>query len=137
MTVEPRIPPPEGRCPACGREALLIRKPLYEGFRKVGESVSCSACGHAFTAEELPAARKPSQPAVFTEADRTRIADPFAKDERGRLCRYCRHYTVNPFRQWCGLHRRETEATDACPRFEAREASAESGGSKTEEKPPF
>jgi len=115
----------------------LIRKPLYEGFRKVGESVTCSACGHALTPEELPAGRRPSKPAVFTEADRTRIADPFAGDERGRLCRYCRHYTVNPFRQWCGLHRRETEATDTCPRFEVREEPGAFDRLAQQEKPPF
>jgi len=134
MTDERRTPPAESRCPACGREVLLLRKPVYDGFRKTGESLTCSACGHVFADSELTAAGGPSRPRVFTDADRTRAPDPFAADERGRLCRYCRNYTVNPFRQWCGRHRREVAATDTCPQFEARPAGEEGN---EEKKPPF
>lgn len=136
MTADRSTPPAEGRCPACGREVLLIRRPVYEGFRKTGESLVCSACGHVFGADEQPEATGPVRPKVFADTDRSRDPDPFARDERGRLCRYCRHYTVNPFRQWCGLHRREVEATDQCPQFEARPLKALSPSDAGEKKPP-
>jgi hypothetical protein len=52
----------------------------------------------------------------------------FAEEERGRMCRYCREYVVNPFLQRCGLHRCEVEATDTCPRFEPKKTSSADGG---------
>lgn len=136
-TADSRKPPAEARCPACGRDVLLVRKPVYDGFRKTGETIVCSSCGHTFAEAELPKSGKPPRPQVFTEADRTHGTDPFAGDERGRLCRYCVHYTVNPFRQWCGLHRREVEATDTCDRFESRPASVGGEKPRKTEKPLF
>jgi len=45
--------------------------------------------------------------------------DIFAEDEKGRNCRYCKHYVVNPFTQRCGLHGRTVEATDTCEDFQS------------------
>ena len=87
---------------------------MYEGFNKVGEKRFCSACGHAFDdADEIPSAARKAAP-IFTAADRPRTLDIFKDDEKGRNCRYCRHYIVNPFTQRCGLHEREVKATDYC-----------------------
>ncbi len=108
------------RCPACGREALLLRAPRYEGLKKTGEDLTCSACGHAFPDEASVPFLTADRPAVFTDADRSAVVDPFAHDERGRLCRYCAHYVVNPFLQWCARHKREVQATDVCDRFERK-----------------
>ena len=107
-------------CPACGREALLLRAPRYEGLKKTGEELTCSACGHAFADEAAVPFRAAPRAEVFTEADRSVVVDPFARDERGRLCRYCAHYVVNPFLQWCARHQREVQATDICGEFEPK-----------------
>jgi hypothetical protein len=68
-----------------------------------------------------------SEQAVFTDADRSADVDVFEENEAGHLCRYCVHYVVNPFMQWCALHKREVEATDTCDRFEKAEEQANDG----------
>lgn len=103
-------------CPACGRDSWLLRKPVYEGFTKTGESLSCALCGHRFASEE-EIAFKDRRPKVFSEKDRPRPVQVFHEDEKGRMCRHCAEYVVNPFLQRCGLHRCEVEATDTCPHF--------------------
>ena len=106
----------ELRCPACGQDAWLARKPIYDGFTKTGESLTCALCGHAFASEaEIPF--KDNRPKVFTEDDRPRPVPVFREDEKGRMCRYCAEYVVNPFLQRCGLHQCEVQATDTCPHF--------------------
>ncbi|MBU4459678.1 MAG: hypothetical protein KJ579_03840 [Verrucomicrobia bacterium] len=107
----------EIHCPGCGRDSLLLRAPRYEGFTRVGEDLSCAACGHSFASEDEVPFREEKKVSVFTEADRSVVVDVFKDDPRGRLCRYCAHYVVNPFRQWCGLHRKEVEATQTCAKF--------------------
>jgi hypothetical protein len=108
---------PEIVCPACGAEALLLRQPRYEGFTKVGESLRCAACGHFFAGEdEVPYKHRP-EAEIFTDADRSAEVKVFSEGEADRLCRHCVHYVVNPFMQWCGLHKREVEATDTCGKF--------------------
>ena len=106
----------ELRCPACGQDAWLARKPRYDGFTKVGETLSCALCGHVFANEaEIPF--KDNRPKVFSENDRPRPVKVFREDEKGKMCRYCAEYVVNPFLQRCNLHRCEVEATDTCPHF--------------------
>ena len=110
----------EIRCPGCGDETLLLRQPIYEGFTKVGETLSCATCGYTFENEEdVPYKHQPSVQ-VFTDADRPAAVEVFSENEAERLCHRCVHYVVNPFMQWCGLHRREVEATDTCPSFKRK-----------------
>ena len=109
----------ELRCPACGRDSWLRRAPIYDGFTKTGESLTCALCGHAFASEaEIPF--KDNRPKVFSEADRPRPVQVFREDEKGRMCRYCAEYVVNPFLQRCGLHKCEVQATDTCPHFKPK-----------------
>jgi predicted RNA-binding Zn-ribbon protein involved in translation (DUF1610 family) len=110
-------------CPACGEETLLLRKPRYEGLSKVGETLSCSSCGHEFASEEDVPYRQRDAVNVFTDEDRSEDVHLFEDDE-ARLCRHCRHYVVNPFTQWCGVHKKEVAATDSCDRFERNEEEA-------------
>ncbi len=106
----------ELRCPACGQDAWLSRKPIYDGFTKTGETLACALCGHVFASEaEIPF--KDNRPKVFSEADRPRPVKVFREDEKGKMCRYCAEYVVNPFLQRCALHKCEVEATDTCPHF--------------------
>ena len=103
--------------PGCGRVALLMRQAVYDGFKRTGEQLSCAGCGHEFASEaEVPFVGC-GVPQVFTEADRPREVKIFAEDEKGRLCRYCRSYVVNPFTQFCSHHKKEVEATDSCDAF--------------------
>lgn len=109
-------------CPACGREALLRREPVYEGFKKTGETLSCANCGHGFPSEGEVPFKGRAKPQVFTDEDRSREIRLFAQGEVDRLCRHCLHYTVNPFRQFCAYHRKEVEATDTCDHFAPKPA---------------
>lgn len=110
----------EINCPGCGKDSLLLRKPVYDGFKKVGESLSCAACGHPFADEASVPFKARETVQVFTEADKPRAVRAFDEAEAQRLCRHCANYVVNPFVQWCGLHRREVEATDTCAQFAVR-----------------
>jgi DNA-directed RNA polymerase subunit RPC12/RpoP len=109
------------RCSACGEESFLKPVPKYDGFRKVGEVLKCASCGHEFASEtEAPAVLK-ARPGIFDESDAPRVVKVFDEGERGRLCRYCRHFIVNPFTQRCGRHQKVVEATDTCLDFESKE----------------
>jgi len=128
-------------CSACGADTLLVRKPKYDGLKKVGEILSCSACGHEYETEDDVPFKHADKVKVFTEADRSAQVKVFEEDEASKLCRYCVHYVVNPFMQWCGLHKKEVEATDTCPQFVRREEKDdeddEEGEEKTDKKTPL
>jgi rubredoxin len=117
-------------CTACGAEALLVREAKYEGLTRVGETLSCSACGHVYASEEEAPFKDRETSRVFTDDDRPEKIELFTEDDKGRFCRYCVEYVVNPFMQWCGLHKKEVEATDTCAQFKPKpdEAQAEEEG---------
>jgi hypothetical protein len=128
--------PVEIACPACKGDSLLLREPRYEGFTRVGETLSCSACGHVFAEEADVPYKRQARVHVFTEEDRPAPVDVFAENEAERMCHRCTHYVVNPFMQWCGLHRREVEATDTCDRFERKPDEADNEDAGDESGPP-
>lgn len=109
----------EADCPTCRRVSLLLRKAKYDGFTKVGEETTCATCGHVFAETEVPMAT-PKKPSIFGDDDQPKKIELFKTGEVEKLCRHCLHYTVNPFRQWCALHRRDVEATDTCNKFTAK-----------------
>ncbi|MFA6173305.1 MAG: hypothetical protein WC334_02505 [Kiritimatiellales bacterium] len=105
-------------CSRCGAETFLKREPVYEGFKKTGEELSCSACGFVFPSEaDVPFKAYAAAPEIFTEADRSVKAAVFSEDENKSICRYCANYVVNPFVQFCSRHKKEIQATDSCPQF--------------------
>ncbi len=108
-------------CPACDEDTFVRREPVYDGFRKVGESIYCVSCGHLFDGEEEIPFKDVSGPKVFTNADRSKRVDIFRSDEKGHNCRHCSHYTVNPFMQRCGLHGTEVQASDLCDKFSPKD----------------
>jgi len=105
-------------CAACGEETLIRREAVYEGFKKTGEKLSCSGCGHVYPDEAAVPFKQKRAPSLFSDDDRSRTVDIFAATEKGHNCRHCVHYVVNPFTQRCGLHNRVVEATDVCGSFE-------------------
>ena len=107
----------ELRCPACGKDSWLAREPTYEGFTKVGERLRCALCRHEFASEAEIDFKESGRPKIFKEEDRPRPVKVFSEEEKGRMCRYCAEYVVNPFVQRCGLHGCEVQATDTCARF--------------------
>ena len=111
----------ELRCPACGRDSWLLRKPKYDGFAKIGDSLQCALCHHEFASEGDISFKESRTPKVFSEDDRPRPVKVFREDEMGRTCRHCAEYVVNPFIQRCGLHGCEVEATDTCPHFRPKD----------------
>ena len=126
--------PVEIICSACGTDTLLIRKPKYDGFTKVGETLTCTSCGHEYASEESVPFKGKKVLQVFSDADRSAKIEVFHEDEKGRLCRYCINYIVNPFTQWCSLHKKEVEATDTCPQFKLKPLPKEEE-KKPEKKP--
>ncbi|NCA81242.1 MAG: hypothetical protein EOM72_00660 [Opitutae bacterium] len=124
----------ELRCPACARDSWLLRKSRYDGFTKTGEALTCALCGHVFASEAEIAFTGSRKPKVFSEDDRPRPVKVFREDEKGKMCRYCAEYVVNPFLQRCGLHRCEVQATDTCPHFRPKPPPPP-GEEKTEPNP--
>ncbi len=108
------------QCRACGRESFLLRAPTYEGFTKTGEKLSCAACGHVYAREEDVPYQGVRQVRVFDASEAPQPVKLFQDAEKGRFCRYCRNYVVNPFTQRCGLTRREVQATDCCGDFDPK-----------------
>ncbi len=104
-------------CPACGQESLLKRAPRYDGFTRVGETLSCAACGHVFADEAAVPFKKKKTLAGFDSKHLPPPPRVFRKDENARLCRYCANYVVNPFVQRCSRLKKEVEATDTCDHF--------------------
>jgi hypothetical protein len=106
-------------CPSCGEESFFKRAPKYDGFKKVGEALKCASCGHEIAAE-TDAPTPKARPSIFDESDAPRAVHVFDDDEKGRLCRYCKHFIVNPFTQRCGRRQKTVEATDTCDAFETK-----------------
>ncbi len=105
-------------CRNCGAETLLNREAVYDGFIKSGERLSCSGCGFEYATEsEVPYKVKADGPQIFTESDRSAKVEVFDDGEAGNLCRYCANYIINPFTQFCSLHKKEVQATDSCGQF--------------------
>ncbi len=95
-------------CPVCEKETLVVRRPVYDGLKKVGETLTCAACGTEFQEDAK---------VEFVEREKLEV---FSEKDALRLCRHCAHYVVNPFTQRCMLHRKEVEATDTCQNFARR-----------------
>jgi hypothetical protein len=106
-------------CTNCKADTFLKREPIYDGFTKSGEKLSCSSCGFEYESEDaVPFKKKRETSVIFTEADRSEKIDVFDETENRQLCRYCANYLINPFTQFCSLHKKEVQATDTCPQFE-------------------
>ena len=114
----------EIRCAVCHEVTLVRVEPVYDGFKKTGESYICTACGARYaSADETPFIQPTSRPQVFTDADKPSTPAIFSDDERQKCCGWCSHFVVNPFSQRCGLSNKETQATDLCVRFEKKKES--------------
>jgi hypothetical protein len=109
-------------CSHCGADTFLNREAVYDGFTKTGEKLICAACGFEYASEdEVPFKARHAEPEIFTDADRSAKVEVFDDGENRQLCRYCANYIVNPFTQFCALHKKEVQATDTCNRFEPAE----------------
>jgi len=105
-------------CSQCGADTLIKREAIYDGFAKVGEKLSCSTCGHEYASEaDVPFNAAQAAAPVFSDADRSVKVDVFDEGENKRICRYCAHYIINPFTQFCATRKTEVQATDSCNRF--------------------
>ena len=112
-------------CTECGVDALLRREPQYDGFTKIEDALFCSACGYQYASEEEVPFKVSKKNEIFTDADKSKTLNVFKEDERGKNCRYCKHYVFNPFAQRCELHKKFVEATDMCDDFEKKYLSTD------------
>ena len=46
---------------------------------------------------------------IFTDEDRSENIKIFDKNENNQLCRYCAFYIVNPFTQYCSIHKKKSK----------------------------
>ncbi|MEN7973074.1 MAG: hypothetical protein ABFR47_04485 [Verrucomicrobiota bacterium] len=114
-------------CSNCGTDTLLKREAVYDGFTKTGEKLVCSSCGFEYASEaEVPFKEKKAEPKIFTDADRSAEVEVFGESENKQLCRYCANYIVNPFTQFCAIHKKEVQATDTCAQFKQAEEKSDS-----------
>ncbi len=104
-------------CSACNEDTFIRREPVYDGFKKVGETILCVSCGHVYAEEGHVPFKEARGSKIFSDEDRSKKVNVFKSDEKGLNCRHCDHYTVNPFMQRCGLHGVEVDATDVCDQF--------------------
>ncbi|HEY5653106.1 MAG TPA: hypothetical protein VIR63_01910 [Pontiella sp.] len=103
----------------CGKDTLLKREPKYDGLTKTGEKLTCSSCGFEYASEtEVPFQEKATTPKIFTDADRSAKIEVFEDGENQQLCRYCANYIINPFTQFCSIHKKEVQSTDSCRQFQ-------------------
>ena len=107
-------------CPACGKTTFLRREAVYDGFKKTGERLFCASCGHEFPSETEVSFKEKKKLDIFSDDEKPRHVEIFHDEEKGKNCRYCRHYMVNPFTQRCAVHNKEVQATDYCERFEKK-----------------
>lgn len=68
-------------CPACGAETFLKREPVFTGFQRTGETLSCVACGHRFASEEDVPFVQQARPQIFSDADRSVKPQIFSGDQ--------------------------------------------------------
>lgn len=112
------MPKVEINCTNCGAHSLLQREPIYQGLAKTGEKLTCTACSFEYPSEDaVPFRHATPQNNIFTDADRSAKPNLFQENEAAALCRHCAHYILNPFTQFCSLHKKEVQATDSCPQF--------------------
>ncbi|MEN8253958.1 MAG: hypothetical protein ABFR33_00665 [Verrucomicrobiota bacterium] len=115
-------------CSNCGADTLLKREAVYDGFTKTGERLVCSSCGHEYASEdEVPYKEQKAETRIFTDADRSAKIEVFDESENKHLCRYCANYIVNPFTQFCAIHKKEVQATDTCEDFNPLECGGKQG----------
>jgi len=108
-------------CTQCLKESLFTSEPIYEGFKKVGETFRCTGCGAAQSKRKHDKTKADPLAALFgddTQPEKIELFDVAA--ETAKLCRKCTHYVIHPFTQRCGLHDIVVLATDTCPQFEAK-----------------
>lgn len=111
-------------CRNCGADTLLKREAVYDGFTKTGDKLLCSSCGFEYADEtDVPFKEKKADPVIFTDADRSAAIEVFDEEEAQRLCRYCANYIINPFTQFCSIHKKEVQATDTCGQFQSAQES--------------
>lgn len=116
-------------CTACGKDCLILWKPAYEGFKKVGEVACCSSCGHEYKdGEPVPFVEKPAEvPGFLAPGEKKPLPKVLGEADALRFCMYCEEYIENPFTQRCVKHRREVQATDTCRDFKRKGTLGEGG----------
>lgn len=109
-------------CKKCHQETLFVSEPIYEGFKKIGESLRCNGCGAVQRSDKIVVPKADPLAALFGEDLAPEKLNLFDVDaETAHLCRKCANYVIHPFTQRCSLHDREVSATDSCDQWEAKE----------------
>ena len=107
-------------CSECGEETFVRREPIYEGFKKIGETLICTSCGHKFPDNDNIPFKEKKISTILTDADKSPQVNIFDESELRKNCRYCEYYLKNPFTQRCSLHDKPVDATDLCFDFATR-----------------
>lgn len=107
-------------CINCNQDTLLKREPIYNGLKKTADLLLCASCNYRYQKEEdVPFKEIKKNIKIFNEDDKDKKIKIFNDGENQKLCRYCISYVVNPFTQFCSIHKKEVQATDNCEQFES------------------
>ena len=119
------------KCPKCGSESVLVRKPVIEGWTKKGEILACALCSakaadYQEGADLRPTSESTDKLASFLGVEKTKQKRIEVNDKEKRFCRDCAHYIVHPFHDRCSLRNTNVNPMDDCPQFSAKKRKSES-----------
>ncbi len=114
-------------CPVCGEPSVAKLTAKLDGFKKVGDLLTCLVCG----AELGPVAAPDAEGAVQEDrklhdlglllgaAPEARVRLTAAPAEQ-RFCKDCANFLEHPFVTRCALDNRPVEAMGDCPNYRKR-----------------
>jgi len=112
-------------CPHCGQDVFLVKKTLMDGWAKLGDMLSCSACTEKIADIEadnpIESANNKSESAnklaIFLDTEKESAPALAADDSEKLFCRDCNHLVQHPFLIRCNLHQKDVNPMADCPDF--------------------
>ena len=115
----------EVNCKDCGAGAFAVKKPLMDGWTKLGDIFVCSACGAKIA--DAPVAEEQSKEAKndaasskllgFLGLEKEEKKKIEATEDEKHFCRDCANLVSHPFLFRCDLHKKDVNPMDDCPDY--------------------
>lgn len=124
-------PGDEVKCPHCGANSFLVKKPVMEGWTKRGDILACASCGAKVA--DLAAAVLVDAPqddgskkqldklASFLGTSKVEHQTLRVDEKEQRFCRDCQHFIAHPFLNRCGLRNLNVNPMDDCGDFQTKQ----------------
>lgn len=116
-------------CPHCGKSSFLKKISVMDGWKKLGEALSCASCSAKIAdikppspAVSLGQGESPSLKKLADFLGTEKLEKPkIDSDGEKHFCRDCAHLIAHPFLTRCGLHQKNVNPMDDCPQFAPKE----------------